>query len=291
MMSISFDFKIFQVYNMYTLGGIWRRAMFPDIIIKLNKFLEKLSLDSYVLLIAIGILVLIKYIIYSLEIKEKFTRSYTNKIIVISIISLVVSYISAAFFDAYFHYLDNGVFSGGITYISGFLGGIITFILLLYFYLNESKVNIMKLLNIIIPGIILAHAIGRLGCFSVGSCYGQPTSSFLGVYFPEGTNPYIDGIREPIHPTQLYEAVFLIFLFFILQFISKLKKYRFALYLITYGIFRAFLEIFFRGDNRGVLLGMPPSLFLSLILIIIGMLLLFIIYQSPNESSMKGDKL
>src|SRR5690606_1563789 len=106
---------------------------------------------------------------------------------------------------------------GGITFIAGFLGGLTTFVLLVYFVMKEERLNIYSILNLIIPGVILAHGIGRLGCFSVGCCYGLPTDSIFGVYFPAGTNPYIDGIREKIHPTQLYEAFFLFGLFFLLK--------------------------------------------------------------------------
>jgi phosphatidylglycerol:prolipoprotein diacylglycerol transferase len=47
--------------------------------------------------------------------------------------------------------------------------------------------------------------LGRVGCFLVGDDYGRPTSLPWGVAFPRGLPP----TDVPVHPTQLYEAVFL----------------------------------------------------------------------------------
>jgi phosphatidylglycerol:prolipoprotein diacylglycerol transferase len=45
--------------------------------------------------------------------------------------------------------------------------------------------------------------IGRIGCFLVGDDYGRPTDLPWGVAFPEGLPP----TTTSVHPTQLYEAV------------------------------------------------------------------------------------
>lgn len=214
------------------------------------------------------------YIIRTLETKHHYTRERTNKILLWLGISLIITYGFAWFFDALFHFFESGKFEGGITFISGMLGGVGSFALLNYCFNREERGNILNLLNLIIPGMVLAHAFGRLGCFSVGCCYGTPTDSIFGIYFPEGTMPYDDGIRTTIHPTQLYEAFFLFVLFFLLTKISFFRKNCFPTYLIFYGIFRAILEIFFRGDSRGMLFSFPPSFVLSCFLILLGCIIL-----------------
>lgn len=253
--------------------------MFPSFFVNINDVLDKYGINTYIIFMAIGLIVMFKYIIYMLENNYSYSKMLTNKILIILFISLSISYLFASFFDSLYHYLDDGVFSGGITYISGFIGGILSFITLVYIFLKIERKHIMKLLNIIIPGIILAHAIGRIGCFSVGSCYGKATSSIFGVYFPKGTNPYYDGISWPIHPTQLYEAIFLFILFFVITKTPKIKDNKFILYLISYGIFRFIIEKFFRGDDRGILFGFPPSLVLSLILFLVGTVMLILKYK------------
>ena len=217
---------------------------------KANEVLEKIGLSTFTIFLAIAIVVLVYYFIYALEKKEGYSREKTNKFLVLLGISLLITYLFAWFFDTLFHYFVTGSFDGeGITYIAGFLGGAICFGLLVYFFMKEERVNLVKIFNLIIPGVILAHAIGRLGCFSVGCCYGGPTDSIFGFYFPKGTNAYIDGITVKIHPTQLYESFFLFGLFFVLKF-KFFKNKELTSYLISYGIFRFILEVFFRGDDR-----------------------------------------
>lgn len=55
------------------------------------------------------------------------------------------------------------------------------------------------------PALAFGHLIGRIGCFLVGDDYGRPTDLPWGVAFPEGLPP----TTVPVHPTQLYEALFL----------------------------------------------------------------------------------
>jgi phosphatidylglycerol---prolipoprotein diacylglyceryl transferase len=56
--------------------------------------------------------------------------------------------------------------------------------------------------------LALGHAIGRVGCFLVGDDYGRPSDLPWAVAFPRGLPP----TAVPVHPTQLYEAIPLVFL-------------------------------------------------------------------------------
>jgi phosphatidylglycerol---prolipoprotein diacylglyceryl transferase len=137
--------------------------------------------------------------------------------------------------------------SGG-TFYGGFVGGLLT--LFLYAYLNRMPVvPTMDTFAAVIP---LGHAIGRVGCFMAGCCYGKPTSAIWGVIFTSDEAERVAGtpLHTPLHPTQLYEAAanFLIFLF--LVWLGKRQRFTGELagaYLILYGIARGTIE-FFRGD-------------------------------------------
>jgi phosphatidylglycerol:prolipoprotein diacylglycerol transferase len=52
----------------------------------------------------------------------------------------------------------------------------------------------------------VGQALGRIGCFLVGDDYGRPSSLPWAVAFPEGSPPTL----ERVHPTQLYEVVWLL---------------------------------------------------------------------------------
>ena len=136
-------------------------------------------------------------------------------------------------------------------------------------------------MNILITGVVLAHAFGRIGCFLAGCCYGIPTDSFLGVVFPHG-HAHDAFPDTAIYPTQLFESLFLFGLFFVLHFVKKLRNNEVEIYLIAYGTWR-FLVEFIRGDDRGSLFGFitteynifpTPSQYLSLLMIIGGIYLL-----------------
>lgn len=258
---------------------------------KANELLDKIGLSTYFIFLVVALIALVSYFIYALEKKNEFSREKTNKLLIFFAIALGATYLFAYVFDAFFHYLETGVFFGGVTYIAGFLGGLITFSLLLKFIEKMSFKEVINILNIIIPGVILAHAIGRVGCFSVGCCYGKPTDSIFGVVFPEGTNAYIEGMRGKLHPTQLYETFFLLGLFFVLK-IKQIKNYRLSIYLMSYGVFRFILEVFFRADSRGVLFGLAPSVILSIVMFLMGIsLLIYDLYFKKKKEEVNDESL
>jgi len=149
-----------------------------------------------------------------------------------------------------------------------FFGGAVTAICTLVLYLKRKKLPILKIADFYLVALPLGHAIGRIGCFLAGCCHGKPTDLPWGVTFnnPHALiNPQYLGI--PLHPTQLYEVLLNLVLFFILQHFYK-KPHRdgtiLVMYLIGYACLRFFIE-FFRGDFRGgFFLGMSPSQLIAL---------------------------
>jgi phosphatidylglycerol:prolipoprotein diacylglycerol transferase len=110
-----------------------------------------------------------------------------------------------------------------------------------------------KTTDIMAPSLALGQALGRMGCFFAGCCYGKTCDLPWAVTFtrPDTLAP----IGIPIHPTQLYSALsnFIIFLF--LFSFRKKKKFEgqlFWSYVFLYGVTRSIIEIF-RGDFRGEL--------------------------------------
>ena len=133
------------------------------------------------------------------------------------------------------------------------------------------KARLVDMISIAPCCILIAHAFGRVGCFFAGCCYGKPTDSFLGVQFP--------GMSQKVHPTQLYEAIFLFALFTLcyLLYWKKNFKHNLSLYLVVYGIFRFCIE-YLRGDDRGQLIGMiSPSQFWSILMIVGGVAVYFLL--------------
>lgn len=88
---------------------------------------------------------------------------------------------------------------GGLSWFGGLLGGVGTGL----WMLRRKRVPIVPALAAATPALAVGHAIGRVGCFMVGDDYGRPSDLPWAVAFPEGLPPTF----VPVHPTQLYEAL------------------------------------------------------------------------------------
>ena len=149
-----------------------------------------------------------------------------------------------------------------------FFGGMIASVGALVWYMRRKKLPLLKTSDFMIVGLPLGHALGRVGCFLAGCCYGRPTQMPWGVRF---TDPHAlvapDLIGVPLHPTQLYEAGLNLLLFIWLHFAYK-KPHKdgkiLVQYIVCYALMRFGIE-FFRGDFRGgTLLGLSPSQVIAL---------------------------
>jgi phosphatidylglycerol:prolipoprotein diacylglycerol transferase len=88
---------------------------------------------------------------------------------------------------------------GGLSWYGGLFGGVgagLAYILL-------QRWPVVPTLAAATPALAFGHLIGRIGCFLVGDDYGTPSNLPWAVAFPEGLPP----TSVPVHPTQLYEAI------------------------------------------------------------------------------------
>lgn len=158
-----------------------------------------------------------------------------------------------------------------------FSGGLVLAIIAAVWYLRRNKISFLRATDVFAPGLALGHALGRVGCFAAGCCYGRETSVPWGVIFTDPRARDITGtpLGVRIHPTQLYEMVAELMNFVLLYFLAKRKRFEgevIGLYLFLYGIERFVIE-FFRGDGgRGVLFGgmMSGTQAISIALVVTG---------------------
>jgi phosphatidylglycerol---prolipoprotein diacylglyceryl transferase len=141
-----------------------------------------------------------------------------------------------------------------------FSGGLVAAFVVAAWFLRKHQMPALATCDAFSPGLAMGHAIGRVGCFAAGCCYGKPTHHFWGVTF---TNPLAQQLvgtplNEALEPTQLIESVAELSIFFLLTWMLKRKKFDgqiFGAYLFLYGIARFVIE-FLRGDpGRGSVFG------------------------------------
>ena len=242
------------------------KNMDRNLIVKFEIFGKELGIYWYGVMIALGILAC--FVVLFLFAKyKKVDEKFTDFCFYNAIFAIAAGLGGAALLQAIYNYIQNPEagfnFGEGLTFIGGLIGGVGFFLIVYFIVRRKFNDTLLKVMPIVGSCVTVAHGFGRIGCFIAGCCYGKPTCSDYGCYFDT---------LERVHPTQLYEAIFLFVLFAVLTFLAfKYEfQYNMGIYLIAYGIFR-FINEFFRGDDRGQFVkGVSPSQFWSIIMVLLG---------------------
>src|SRR6185369_14671161 len=142
----------------------------------------------------------------------------------------------------------NEIFSFSTLQAGGvFSGGLLAGLAVAVWYIRKHSIPALAACDAFSPGLALGHAIGRLGCFAAGCCYGKETSHWWGVTF---TNPIANTnagtpLGKALEPTQLIESAAELIIFGVLTWMFGRKKFDgqiFGAYLFLYGIARFFIE-------------------------------------------------
>ena len=194
--------------------------------------------------------------------------------------------------------------AGGLVFYGGLIFGIIT----VFLYSVIMRVVLTQLADAFAPSLALGLALGRVGCYMAGCCWGDVCASPeqltcitnaqirydlhtipplsgpdfpLAVSFPSNSYPYKQHLALgliparaprslPVHPVQLYEAIFGLLLCLLLHKGFARRKQPgeiFCLFVMSYATFRFGLE-FLRSANPLNYWGMSISQIISLILLI-----------------------
>lgn len=176
------------------------------------------------------------------------------------VLSLIVNVIIVLIISRKFKYnvdelvsmlvIDNiGIIGGGIlyTYIfsKGFgfssLGGVIGGLIMLYLYSLLVKKDYKYMLILFMPSIPLMYAIGKIGCFVAGCCYGIPYDGIGHIVYHSSE---VALLNTNLFPIQIVETI--IFLIIFIYVISRYYKNKFSIKLIM-------IEIIICGISKFVL--------------------------------------
>jgi len=164
---------------------------------------------------------------------------------------------------------------GGLSWYGGLVGGVGAGLLVI----AARGYPLTVTLAAATPALAFGHLLGRIGCFLVGDDYGRPSHLPWAVAFPEGLPP----TTVPVHPTQLYEALFLGWLgWMLLRWRRRAVPDALVLgrYLVLAGSARFLIE-FIRVNER-VALGLTVAQWVSLILIVAGVAVLGVAARRPS---------
>ncbi len=238
-------------------------------------------LNTYGLMIAIGILLallILKVFCKRFNVSQASYDFY----FMTGVVSIGAGLLGAFLFQQLYNIINaviNGdplssINWGGITFMGGLVMGVATFVVgTAIFGKTEYKKDFYKVANIGAMGIVLAHSLGRFGCYLAGCCYGIASDSIFAVTFPN--------MSYSVLPVNLWECFYLAILFSVMMvFALKYKKIDFMLimYGFAYSVWRFIIE-FYRGDYRGAtVLGLSPSQWQSVLLLLVTIALTVYVY-------------
>ncbi|HZF64746.1 MAG TPA: prolipoprotein diacylglyceryl transferase [Chitinophagaceae bacterium] len=230
-----------------------------------------------------------------------------------TILALIFGLLGAKMFDIFENWSDFKLHpaeyilsGGGLT----FYGGLICASIAIIVYARKHKIPIRHLADAIAPPLMLAYAIGRIGCqvsgdgdWGIANTQPNPFSwmpEWLWAYnyphnvievdtpIPGCVGKYCMQLAEPAFPTPLYETIACTILFFVLWLLRKRLRPAgavFALYLILNGLERFLIEKI-RVNNRLDFFGFEPTQaeVISTGLMITGILIWFFLYTRYRGS-------
>ena len=172
------------------------------------------------------------------------------------------------------------IWEGGIVLYGSIIGGTVAFFTYRFF----RPFPLRPFLDVVAPALALGIALGRVGCFLNGCCYGDVCNLPWAVRFPEPSLPWqahnaahligpSDHWSLPVHPTQLYSVLDgLILMTLLLMYFPRRKRDGevMALLMVCYPITRILIE-YLRSDETVFFAGMTISQNISVALLCCGL--------------------
>ncbi len=159
-----------------------------------------------------------------------------------------------------------------------FQGGLILALVTAFFYMKQQGLPFLGTSDAFAPGVAIGHAIGRLGCFAAGCCWGVQCDLPWAVTFHDPVAAGLTGVplEVGLHPTQLYESVaeFALFLWLFSMYKKPHAQGRIiGLYLVISSALRFAIE-FLRVHQQGLNLGLSLTQWISVALALVGVVVL-----------------
>ncbi len=226
-----------------------------------------LSVRWYGIMVALAVMVVVLWMLR--EIRQGAALSYDT-----ILTAALVGIPSGVIISRLLHVVDRlGLYLQNPRLIFGFegltiWGAVLGATLGIWIYSKFSNFNFSYFADLVAPGVILAQAVGRVGCTLNGCCYGKETLLPWGIVYthPESYAP----LGVAVHPTQLYEIVFCLIVFaLLLKLRGRFKPdgSLFLTYLSLYSLWR--IGIDFLREGTPFILGLHQAQVIGIIVLAI----------------------
>ena len=212
------------------------------------------------------------------------------------------------------------IWEGGIVFYGGMIGATVGSLA----FWAIKKFPLRPMMDVVAPPVALGLALGRLGCFLNGCCYGDQCELPWAVAFPPGSPPWWEAALDPsgapapgyhadlleavrrhetppgtpwsprVHPTQIYSTIDALILLGLMLAYDPLRRRSgvlLAIFLTTYPITRALIEQL-RGDEPAFFAGMTISQNVSLATFFVGLgLWAYLLSRPPDLAGPLADSV
>jgi len=231
-----------------------------------------ISVRWYGIMVALAVVTLILWALWSVKKGARISYETVINAAIVGIPSGIIFSRLLHVIDYWDYFMEHPgeiVGGSGLTIYGAVLGAALG----VWIFSRFRKISFGYLADMLAPGIILAQAVGRVGCTINGCCYGIESHLPWAVIYthPESLGP----IGIPVHPTQPYEIIYNLIVFGIL--FSLRKRFRpdgslFLVYLTFYAVWR--LGIGFIREGKALLFGLHEAQLISIVVLIITITLL-----------------
>lgn len=226
-----------------------------------------LNVRWYGIMVALAVAVVVFWMVWQVRRGAKLSYDTIFTAALVAIPSGVIVSRLLHIIDRWGFYSQNpGLIVGfsGLTIWGAVLGATLG----IWIYSKFSKFNFGYFGDLVVPAVILAQVVGRVGCLLNGCCYGLPTSLPWGIVYthPESYAP----LGVAVHPTQIYEIIYLLIIFGV---VFKLRgRFQpdgslFLIYLSLYSLWR--IGIDFLREGTPLLFGLHQAQIIGIIVLLI----------------------
>ncbi|MBF0447132.1 MAG: prolipoprotein diacylglyceryl transferase [Magnetococcales bacterium] len=219
------------------------------------------------------------------KLSANLSETFLGDLLVLVLIGVVLGgRLGYILFYQFGYYLSNPlavfrVWEGGMSFHGGLLGVIIACCL----FARRRQITCSLLVDLLVPIVPIGLLLGRIGNFINAELWGRTTDVPWGMVFPGAG--YL-----PRHPSQIYEALLEgVLLFIVLWWLGRKAQpagFLLGVFILGYGCSRFFVEYYREPDaHMGFLsLGMTMGQWLSLPMIVTGLIILWYSKHAPSEN-------
>lgn len=185
--------------------------------------------------------------------------------------------------------------SGGLAFYGALIAGVIA----VFVYCKRQGLIVWKVLDTIVPALLIGQILGKLGNFFNREAFGEYTDGLFAMQLPidsvravdvtekmRQNVEKIDGVNMiQVSPSFLYEIILCLLILIGLLIYRRFEVYKgeiFLLYIISYGAGRFFIEMGRVDKLRTLIFKLPVSQVVAVVSVIIAMMLLAVTYKSGN---------